>query len=146
MSEACIVGWAHAPFGKFDASDLESLIEGVAGASIADAGLTPANVDGTFVGLFNSGFSKQDFPSSLAMQTLPELRFKPAVRLENACASGSAAIYAARDFVAAGQGRIALVVGVEKMSAERFRQKSYPKSRLRRRRPSLGKDAGRCPP
>jgi acetyl-CoA C-acetyltransferase len=36
--------------------------------------------------------------------------------VENACASGSAAIYAARDFIAAGRGRIALVVGIEKMS------------------------------
>jgi len=45
-----------------------------------------------FVGHFNSGFSKQNFPSSLAMQSVPELRFKPATRVENACASGSAAI------------------------------------------------------
>ncbi len=117
MSDACIVGWAHSPFGKLAEDDVESLIGRVAGAAIADAGLAPAEVDGVFVGQFNSGFSKQDFPSSLPLQSVPDLRFKPAARYENACASGSAAIHAARDFITAGRGRVALVVGAEKMTA-----------------------------
>ncbi len=117
MTDICIVGWAHSPFGKLDDPDVESLIDRVAGAAIADAGVAPAEVDGVFVGTFNSGFSKQDFPSSLPAQSVPELRFKPATRCENACASGSAAIHAARDFIAAGRGRLALVVGAEKMTA-----------------------------
>ena len=117
MTEACIVGWAHSQFGKLEEPDVESLIGKVAGAAIADAGIAPAEIDGVFVSLFNNGFSNQDFPSSLAMQLLPELRFKPATRFENACASGSAAVYGARDFLAAGRGRFALVIGAEKMTA-----------------------------
>ncbi|UPG74627.1 acetyl-CoA acetyltransferase (plasmid) [Roseomonas gilardii subsp. gilardii] len=117
MTEACIVGWAHSPFGKLEDPDAESLIARVAGAAIADAGIAPGEVDAVFVGQFNNGFSRQDFPASLPMQSVPELRFKPATRCENACASGSAAIYAARDFIAAGRGRLALVIGVEKMTA-----------------------------
>ena len=117
MTEACIVGWGHTAFGKLEGQDVESLIGQVAQAAIADAGLTAAEVDGVFVGTFNNGFSKQDFPSSLPLQSMPDLRFKPAARYENACASGSAAVYAARDFIAAGRGRVALVVGVEKMTA-----------------------------
>ena len=117
MSDACIVGWAHTKFGKLEDLDIEGLIESVAGAAIADAGIQPAEVDGVFVGLFNNGFSKQDFPSSLAIQGIPALRFKPATRYENACASGSAAIHGAKDFLAAGRGRFALVVGAEKMTA-----------------------------
>jgi acetyl-CoA C-acetyltransferase len=117
MSEACIIGWAHSPFGKLEDPDIESLIGRVAGAAIADAGIAPAEIDATFVGLFNNGFSAQDFPASLVLQHLPELRFKPATRFENACASGSAAVYGARDFLLAGRGRFALVVGVEKMTA-----------------------------
>jgi acetyl-CoA C-acetyltransferase len=117
MSEACIVGWAHSPFGKLKDPDIESLIGRVAGAAIADAGISPAEIDATFVGLFNNGFSAQDFPASLVLQHLPELRFKPATRFENACASGSAAVYGARDFLLAGRGRLALVIGVEKMTA-----------------------------
>ncbi len=117
MSEACIVGWAHTPFGKLEDPDIESLIGRVARQAIEDAGVAPTEIDGIFVGLFNGGFSKQDFPSSLVLQALPELRFTPATRYENACATGSAAIHAARDYLAAGRGRFALVVGAEKMTA-----------------------------
>jgi acetyl-CoA C-acetyltransferase len=117
MTEACIVGWAHTAFGKSEDPDIETLIGRVAGAAIADAGLTPEEIDASFVGLFNNGFSDQDFPSSLVLQHLPALRFKPATRYENACATGTAAIHGARDFIAAGRGRFALVVGAEKMTA-----------------------------
>ena len=117
MTEACIVGWAHSPFGKLDDPDIESLIGRVAGAAIADAGLEPHDVEGTFLSLFNNGFSNQDFPASLVLQHVPELRFKPITRYENACASGSAAIHGARDFLLAGRGRFALVIGVEKMTS-----------------------------
>ncbi len=117
MSEACIVGWAHSPFGKLDDPDVESLIARVARGAIEDAGVAPAEIDGIFVGLFNAGFSKQDFPSSLVLQAVPELRFTPSTRYENACASGSAAVHGARDFIAAGRGRFALVVGAEKMTS-----------------------------
>jgi acetyl-CoA C-acetyltransferase len=50
------------------------------------------------------------------MQALPGLRFKPATRFENACASGAAAVHGGRDFIAAGRGRFALVIGAEKMT------------------------------
>ena len=116
MSDAAIVGWAHTPFGKLE-EDVEGLIARVAGAAIEDAGIEAAAIDGVFVGMFNNGFSKQDFPSSLPLQSIDALRFKPATRYENACASGSAAIHGARDFLAAGRGRFALVLGVEKMTA-----------------------------
>ncbi len=117
MTEACIVGWSHTPFGKLDAPDAEALIGQVARAAIEDAGIAPAEIGAIFVGHFNNGFSKQDFPSSLVLQSLPELRFTPSTRLENACATGSAAVHGAREWLAAGRGRFALVVGAEKMTA-----------------------------
>ena len=117
MTEACIVGWAHSPFGKLEDPDVEGLIGRVARTAIEDAGIAPTDVEGTFVSLFNNGFSKQDFPASLVLQHVPELRFRPITRYENACASGSAAVHGARDFLAAGRGRFALVIGVEKMTA-----------------------------
>jgi acetyl-CoA C-acetyltransferase len=117
MSEACIVGWAHSPFGKLDDPDIEALIGRVARAAIDDAGIAPAEVEASFVSLFNNGFSAQDFPASLVLQHVPELRFRPITRYENACASGSAAVHGARDFLGAGRGRFALVIGVEKMTA-----------------------------
>jgi acetyl-CoA C-acetyltransferase len=105
MTEACIVGWAHTPFGRLE------------DPAIADAGIAPHDVEGTFLSLFNNGFSNQDFPASLVLQSVPELRYTPITRYENACASGSAAIHGARDFLLAGRGKFAMVIGVEKMTA-----------------------------
>jgi len=112
-----IVGWAHAPFGKFDALDIEALIAGVARDAIAHAGIDSKDVDGTWLGTLNGGFVPEIFTSSLALQADDGLRWKPAVRLENACASGSAAIYGAINAIEAGDAKIALVVGAEKMSS-----------------------------
>lgn len=114
--ECCIVGWAHTRFGRLDGQDVESLIGEVATGAIADAAIAPEDIDGVFVGMFNNGFSRQDFPASLAIQSVSALRFRPATRYENACASGSAALHGARDFLSAGRGRFALVIGVEKMT------------------------------
>jgi acetyl-CoA C-acetyltransferase len=118
MTEACIIGWAHTPFGRIeDAPDLETLIARVARAAIEDAGIAPEEIDAGFVGVFGEGFTPQGFPASLVLQSVPELRFKPITRFENACATGTAAIHGARDFIAAGRGRFALVVGAEKMTS-----------------------------
>ena len=118
MTDACIIGWAHSPFGKLeDCPDLETLMARVARAAIEDAGIAPEDVDAGFVGVFGEGFTPQGFPASLVLQSVPELRFKPLTRYENACATGSAAIHGARDFIAAGRGHIALVVGAEKMTS-----------------------------
>jgi len=114
---ACIVGWAHTPFGKLEDPDVESLIARVARAAVEDAGLATTDVEALTVGLFNNGFSAQDFPASLAFNAVPEWRFLPAVRVENACATGSAAIHAARDMIAARRARVVVVVGAEKMTA-----------------------------
>ena len=111
-----IVGWAHTPFGKLDALDTEALFREVARPAIESAGLTPADIDGVFVGHFNGGFVQQDFSGALAALAVPELRHVPAVRLENACATGSAAIWGALDALAAGRMRRVLVVGLEKMN------------------------------
>ncbi|MCK8783751.1 acetyl-CoA acetyltransferase [Roseomonas sp. NAR14] len=115
---ACIVGWSHTPFGRLeDAPDIEALLGRVARAAIEDAGIEPAEIDAVHVGVFNAGFQKQDFPASLVFQSLPELRFRPATRYENACATGSAAIHGALTGIAARRSRFALVVGAEKMTA-----------------------------
>jgi len=112
----CIVGWAHMPFGKHEGLDVEALIGKVTGAALEDAGIEPSDIDRIYIGHFNAGFSKQDFPSSLVFQAAPGLRFKPATRLENACATGSAAVHAGLTSLAARQARLVLVVGVEKMT------------------------------
>jgi acetyl-CoA C-acetyltransferase len=113
---ACIVGWAHSPFGKLDAETVESLIVRVATDAIADAGLEPKDIDEIVLGHFNGGFSAQDFTASLVLQASPHLRFKPATRVENACATGSAAVHQGLKAIAAKAAKTVLVVGVEQMT------------------------------
>ncbi|HLN37174.1 MAG TPA: acetyl-CoA acetyltransferase [Xanthobacteraceae bacterium] len=113
---ACIVGWAHTPFGKLSGETVESLIVGVANSALADAGIAAGDVDEIVLGHFNAGFSAQDFTASLVLQASPDLRFKPATRVENACATGSAAVHQGLKSIAAGAARIVLVVGAEQMT------------------------------
>jgi acetyl-CoA C-acetyltransferase len=117
MADPQIVGWAHTKFGKSPAADTMELMAEVAGPALAHAGVGPADVDGIFVGNYNNGFQRQDFQGALVAMGTPGLEHVPAVRMENACATGSAALYSAMDFIAAGGGKVALVVGVEKMTA-----------------------------
>ena len=117
MSTSCIIGWGHTPFGKLDAADSEQLIRDAVLPALGSAGLQASDIDGVFVGHYNGGFLPQDFTASLVAMAVPELRHVPAVRLENACATGSAAIWAALDAVESGRVKHALVVGFEIMNA-----------------------------
>jgi acetyl-CoA C-acetyltransferase len=113
---ACIVGWAHTAFGKLSGETVESLIVRVANEALADASIAASDVDEIVLGHFNAGFSAQDFTASLVLQASPDLRFKPATRVENACATGSAAVHQGLKSIAAGAARIVLVVGAEQMT------------------------------
>jgi len=113
---ACIVGWAHSPFGKLAGETLESLIVKVAGEALADAGIAAKDVDEIVLGHFNAGFSAQDFTAALVLQASNDLRFKRALRVENACATGSAAVHQGIKTIEARAARIVLVVGAEQMT------------------------------
>src|SRR6185437_10358053 len=111
-----IVGWAHTAFGKLNGESVESLIVRVAGEALADAGIAAKDVDEIVLGHFNAGFSPQDFTAVLVLQASPDLRFKRATRVENACATGSAAVHMGLKSIEARAARIVLVVGVEQMT------------------------------
>jgi acetyl-CoA C-acetyltransferase len=113
---ACIVGWAHTPFGKLDAETVESLIVRVTNEALEHAGIGPEDVDEVVLGHFNAGFSPQDFTASLVFQASDRFRFKPATRIENACATGSAAVHQAIKTIEAKRAKTVLVVGVEQMT------------------------------
>lgn len=115
--EGQIIGWAHSRFGKSEAPDVEALMAEVTGAALEHAAMPADQVEGIFVGVFNGGFQKQGFEAALVALGAEGLAHTPAVRLENACATGSAAITAALDFIGSGRGRVALVIGAEKMTA-----------------------------
>jgi acetyl-CoA C-acetyltransferase len=114
---ACIVGWAHTEFGRLEGQTVESLVTRVTRDALADAGVEPGDVGEIVLGHFNAGFSAQDFTASLVLQASPDLRFKRATRVENACATGSAAVHQGLQSIVAKSARIALVVGVEQMTS-----------------------------
>ena len=113
---ACMIGWHHSKFGKLEGEDVESLVVDVATKALKDAEMDPRDIDAIYLGFYNGGFSAQDFGSSLVMNGVEGLRWKPATRVENACATGSAAIHQGINFIEAKQGRNVLVIGVEKMT------------------------------
>ena len=113
---ACIVGWAHTPFGRLEGETVESLIVRVAGDALADAGIARQDVDEIVLGHFNAGFSAQDFTASLVLQASPDLRFKRGDAggecLRHRLGRGASGAEGDRGEAA----RIVLVVGVEQMT------------------------------
>ncbi|HCR98867.1 MULTISPECIES: acetyl-CoA acetyltransferase [Halomonas] len=117
MTKAQIVGWAHSPFGKLPEPDTQALMQSVVQDALVHAGVDHEAIDGIFVGVYNNGFSAQDFQAALVAMGDERFAHTPATRYENACATGSAALHGALDFIESGRGRIALVIGAEKMTA-----------------------------
>lgn len=111
-----LIGFAHSPFGKIPEVEIENLMQEVANTAVADAELSGAEIDAVVVGHFNPGLVAQGFTAGLSAGLLPGLHMKPSVRVENACATGSAAVHHAANLVRAGQAKRVLVIGVEIMS------------------------------
>jgi acetyl-CoA C-acetyltransferase len=114
--DVLLTGWGHSKFGKLTDETLESLIVQVATDAISSAGIEPGQIDEIYVGQFNSGMMPLAFPSSLALQVSPDLANVPSTRVENACASGSAAFQQGTKSLLAGTARTVLVIGAEKMT------------------------------
>ena len=114
--DVLLTGWGHSRFGKLTDETLESLIVQVAAEAIGNAGIEPGQIDEIYVGQFNSGMMPLAFPSSLALQVSPDLANVPSTRVENACASGSAAFQQGTKSLLAGTARTVLVIGAEKMT------------------------------
>jgi acetyl-CoA C-acetyltransferase len=110
-----IIGWAHTKFGKLEDETLESLIARAGREAVEHAGVPFKDIDAIYVGNFG-GFEKQSFPAAFALDAHPDLRFRPATHVENACATGSAAVQAARNAIVSRAARFVLVIGAEKMT------------------------------
>jgi len=110
-----IIGCGHSRFGRLP-DTLEDLIVTVAREALAEAAIAPAEIGGIWLGHFNAGMVEDGFAASLALNAHDDLRWAPATRVENACASGAAAIRSAMDAIESGRVRAALVIGAEKMT------------------------------
>ena len=112
----CIVGWGHTKFGKLEEQGLEDLLMAAAQEALQDADVAAEDIDAIYVATFNAGMSEQDFISSLALQVDEAFRFTPSTRVENACGSGSAAVFQAANMIESGRAHRVLAIGVEKMT------------------------------
>jgi acetyl-CoA C-acetyltransferase len=111
-----IVGWGHTPFGRLAGETLESMIVAAAREALNTAGLHAPEIDEIVLGTYNAGLLALAFPSSLALQADDDLLFTPSTRVENACATGSAAVLQGVRSIQSGHAHRVLVVGAEKMT------------------------------
>ena len=113
MRDVAIIGASAAPVQKQGLSLRELALQSSV-VALADAELS--QVDGVVVGSMASGeFTGQNHLGPLLADQL-HLTPAPAMRVEAACASGSAAFHVAHMAVASGMYDTVLVTGVEKMS------------------------------
>ncbi len=113
MRNVAIVGVGHSKFGnRFDVRIDELTWEAVKEA-LQDANLSAKDLEYAVVGC-SGGWSAEALPAVIGSEycgTLP----KGSMRVEAACATSSAAVAVAYNFIASGYVDLALAVGVEKM-------------------------------
>ena len=113
--EVAVVGVGHAKFGKRRDATLRELAHEAARGCFAEAGLTPADMDASVVGVCGDYFTGQGTPAPLINDYLG-MSQKPTIRVESACATGTAALRTAWAQIKAGQHDLIAVIGVEQMT------------------------------
>jgi acetyl-CoA C-acetyltransferase len=129
MSKTSIIGAYNTKFGSFveknretgeikDTKSFYALIEEAGKGAIEDAGISPEEIDGIWIGSCSpSKFINQEHVAPLGLEVAPkEMKFVPTFRTESACASSSVALYNAAFAVESGRFKRVLVIGVEKMN------------------------------
>ena len=114
---AVILGTGMTRFGRMPGADLRSLSETAVAEALADAGLTPRDVQLVLFGNAVEGVmhGQEMIRAEVALRRtgLPGV---PMINVENACASSSSAFQLACMAVSAGTAEVVLVVGAEKLT------------------------------
>jgi len=114
VNKVAIVGVGHSKFGKrADVNVAELAFESIKGA-VEDAGIDRNEIKNVVVGSAG-GWYEEALPAVIVNE-YAGLKSVGTMRVEAACASGSAAVKAAYSSVATGESDVALAVGVEKMT------------------------------
>lgn len=114
MDKVAIVGIGHSRFGKrTDVNVAELAFESIKQA-VEDAGVDKADIKNVVVGTAG-GWYEESLPAVIVNE-YAGLSGVGTMRVEAACASGSAAVKAAYNSIASGEADIAMAVGVEKMT------------------------------
>jgi len=113
LKKVAVVGTGHTKFGKRNDVTIRELAFEAIKEAFEDCGVTPSDVGFTVVA--NYGVFSEDICPAPYILEYAGLNPKGAMRVEAACASGSAAIHVAYWAVQSGLTDLALAVGVEKM-------------------------------
>ena len=114
MSRVAIVGIGHSKFGKrTDVNVAELAFESIKQA-VDDAGVDKGDIKNVVVGSAG-GWYEESLPAVI-INEYAGLGQVGTMRVEAACASGSAAVKAAYNSILSGEGDVAMAVGVEKMT------------------------------
>jgi acetyl-CoA C-acetyltransferase len=115
MRKVAVVGVGMTKFGvRTDASLKEMAFEAFKEA-LEDAKLTHKDIESVYIGINADHFASQVSPAAGPMEYLG-LCPKPNVRIEGACATGSACVRLGWMNIASGLNDIVLALGVEKMN------------------------------
>jgi acetyl-CoA C-acetyltransferase len=118
MRPVAIIGIGKTAFGAFPDRDLRSLAVEAGQKCLADAHVSPSQVEAYYLGNFaGPSFVGQNHlaPYIAGAMGITEV---PCTRFEAACASSGSAFYHAVSSVAAGLNDVVLVAGVEKMTSQ----------------------------
>jgi len=113
VKKVAVIGVGHSRFGvRSDVTIQELAFEAVKDA-FRDAGIEHKDIDLSVVG--TSGTRNYELMPAVPINEYVGLEGKGPIRVEAACATGSAAVYTASTSIASGQVDVAMVIGVEKM-------------------------------
>lgn len=116
METIYVCGVGHTPFGRHLEKSVKDLTREAVTAALEDAGAEISQIESAYFASATTG-ALQGQHSIAGQIALRHMGFEsiPMFNLENACASGSSAFQLATHYIRAGEGDIALAVGVEKM-------------------------------
>lgn len=119
MRDVIISGIGMTGFGKFMDRNLKSLSEEAVRLALADAGITPAQVEQVIFGNAAAGVvTGQEMIRAQSSLRNTGLDGVPMFNVENACASSSSAFHIGWLMIASGQADCVLVMGAEKLTHE----------------------------
>jgi acetyl-CoA acetyltransferase len=120
MEQVAVIGIGMTGFGKHPQRLLVDLAAEAARDALKDAGIRPDQIGAGFFANGLAGRLFGDFTIGQNVFWQVGINRVPVVNVENACTSGSTALYLAANAVASGQAEAAIAVGAEKMYVPEF--------------------------
>ncbi len=117
MEDCVIAGVGMTPFGKFMESTVRTLAQDATRIAIDDSGIEARDIQHVYFANAAAGLitGQEMIRGQAALRGMPFMGV-PITNIENACASGSTALFHAWQAIRSGQIEVALVVGAEKLT------------------------------